>query len=381
MFYTIRLYTTLILCSIYIFLTTYGHASSIKAHNKLADGQAVSNIKSDEYVQFFRSSAWFDETSQLWYLPIHGWVYEPEKSIIRKQLIARSLKAKYGLSVTSQQTEKNFDRRVNLLIADNERNKTIIIKIEKQHYTLPKSLPNGHFQDIITLTQSQVDQLQQNNQIIFSAAINSKDKRNFYGAVSLIPPEGISVISDIDDTIKVTQVTDHTKLMNYTFFQDFIPTAGMPALYQSWAQQGITFHFVSSSPWHLYQPLAEFADTAGYPWASYSLKYIRFKDETLLNLFKKGTETKPQQIEAILKVYPKRKFILVGDSGEQDPEVYGELMRQYPKQIIKAFIRNVNNSLATENRYKKAFSGINGDKWQLFKDPKEVQVLSFLNKN
>ncbi|MDE1463777.1 phosphatidate phosphatase App1 family protein [Spartinivicinus poritis] len=378
MFYTIRLSTTLVLCSIYVFLTTHGHASSIKAHNKF-DNQTVSNIKSDEYIQFFRSSAWLDETSQLWHLPIHGWVYEPEKSIIRKRLIARALKSKYGLSATSKQTENNFNRRVNLLITDNERNKSIIIRIGKQLYTLPKSSPNGHFQDTITLTKQQANQLQQNNQIVFSAVINSKDKRNFYGTVSLIPPEGISVVSDIDDTIKVTQVTDHAKLMNYTFFQDFIPTAGMPALYQSWAQQGATFHFVSSSPWHLYQPLVEFADTAGYPWASYSLKYIRFKDETLLNLFKKGTETKPKQIEAILQVYPKRKFILVGDSGEQDPEVYGELMRKYPKQIIKTFIRNVNNSSATESRYKKAFSGVNNDKWQLFINPKKI-ILSIINK-
>ena len=82
-------------------------------------------------------------------------------------------------------------------------------------------------------------------------------------------------------------------------------------------------------------------DGSGFPWATFNLKAVRFRDETLLDLFKKGTETKPLIIKGILDRYPGRTFILVGDSGEQDPEVYAALLREYPNQVLQAYIRNV----------------------------------------
>ncbi|WP_163830670.1 phosphatidate phosphatase App1 family protein [Spartinivicinus ruber] len=377
MFNTNKLYTTLVLAiySCSAWFAPLGYTAPTGSSATLVNDHLVSNIKPDETIQFFHTSAWYDETLQLWHIPIHGWVYEPEESMVRKQIIAKTLQAKYNLKATSKHSENNFAKRVNLLIADNERNKQVIIVIGKQRYALPKSAANGHFKGIITLTKPQVDHIKENGQLDFYAILSSQDQRRFSGKVALVSPEGISVISDIDDTVKVSQVTDHTALMDYTFFQDFIAVKGMSALYQNWSQQGAMFHFVSSSPWHLYQPLVEFAKTAGYPWASYSLKNIRFKDETIFNLFKKGTETKPQQIEPILQAYPKRHFILVGDSGEQDPEVYGELMRKYPEQITKILIRNVDNSSTTDSRYKKAFSNVAVDKWQLFISPQEVKLL------
>jgi phosphatidate phosphatase APP1 len=67
--------------------------------------------------------------------------------------------------------------------------------------------------------------------------------------------------------------------------------------------------------------LVEFLDASGFSPSVLNLKSVRFRDETLLDLLKKGTETKPAAIERILNTYPDRRFVLVGDSGEQDPEV------------------------------------------------------------
>ena len=89
----------------------------------------------------------------------------------------------------------------------------------------------------------------------------------------------------------------------------------MPALYRRWAKQGATFHFVSSSPWHLYEPIDEFLSSNDFPPRSLSLKLVRLTDKTLFDLFKEGTETKPAQIEPILARFPGRRFVLVGDSG------------------------------------------------------------------
>ncbi|KAI7884280.1 hypothetical protein K492DRAFT_125198, partial [Lichtheimia hyalospora FSU 10163] len=48
----------------------------------------------------------------------------------------------------------------------------------------------------------------------------------------------------------------------------------------------------------------------------------------------------------IVKDFPKRKFILVGDSGERDPEIYRMLYDRFPDQIIKIFIHDVTSERA-----------------------------------
>ena len=81
----------------------------------------VSDIASDEHVQFIRSTAWLDD-ADTWHVTFRGWIYEPEDSVARKAIFEAILQSKFDLEVTDESRE-NFDRRLNLLIADNERGK------------------------------------------------------------------------------------------------------------------------------------------------------------------------------------------------------------------------------------------------------------------
>jgi phosphatidate phosphatase APP1 len=154
----------------------------------------------------------------------------------------------------------------------------------------------------------------------------------------------------------------------------------MASLYQNWSRRSVSIHFVSSTPWQLYTDLSEFAENSGFPWASFSLKSVRFRDETLFNLFKKGTETKPLQIEPILRAYPNRRFILIGDSGEEDPEVYAGIFKKYPSQIIRVYIRSVNNYIQDQKRMQALYSGlmqegsVDSPSWTLFTHPGELAL-------
>jgi phosphatidate phosphatase APP1 len=71
----------------------------------------------------------------------------------------------------------------------------------------------------------------------------------------------------------------------------------------------------------------------------------------------------------------------VGDSGEQDPEVYGDIARRYPAQIHRILIRNVDNSEATDMRYQAAFSDIAAGKWRLFTITEEISIGDLLTHN
>ena len=328
-----------------------------------------SEINKAEHVVFFRTSAWLDEETNNWHVPIHGWIYEPGDSTARIGVFSQALKLRYGLEAETPEAERIFRQRANLLVSDNKRNKIIIIRIGDSNFRLSESAPNGHFQSVLKLPAQTIGKIAKNNTLSFSAVTQPGEKRKFAGQVKLVQPDGLSIISDIDDTVKISNVLDHRILFDNTFFKPFSAAPGMSQRYEYWSERNISFHMVSSSPWYLYAPLEEFMDKDGFPWATFSLKMIRVKDESILNLFKKGTETKPLQIEPILNRYPRRKFVLIGDSGEQDPEVYADLMKKHPNQIVSIFIRNITDATPNDERFSKVFAGMDKNKWELFTDP------------
>eukprot|EP00435_Cladocopium_sp_Y103_P002167 s4887_g1.t1 len=186
---------------------------------------------------------------------------------------------------------------------------------------------------------------------------------------ALVRPHGIGIISDIDDTVKVTEVFHGIKaVLQNTFLKTFDDVPGMAKLYQGLEKLDASFHYVSKSPPELHAPLADFLHEKGFPVSSIHLCPLLGRNRAN---FKLG------QVESLLSQFPDRKFILVGDSGEKDPEVYAEIMRRHPKQVLKVLIRSVAPS-DTENvaKARAAFQGINVSKWQVFADPREVTLES-----
>lgn len=64
-----------------------------------------------------------------------------------------------------------------------------------------------------------------------------------------------------------------------------------------------------------------------------------------------------------------RSLVLVGDSGEHDPEIYGNVTRMYPKRVRRIFIRAVKGEKPNDARFVKAFKDIPREKWLVFTDP------------
>lgn len=343
----------------------------------------TSDIKGDENLIFFNTDAYKDAATGEWIVPVHGWVFELESAWLRKRAFAAAINTTYGYAL-NEATADIFERRTGLLIADNERNKRVVVRFGDMSFALPPSAPNGHFYQELRWSEAQMAQLIKNietvnqpgagaslakpNRLRFSAVLNHGDTRSFDGEVRLVPAAGISVISDIDDTIKITQVTSTADMINATFYQPFAAVPDINTVYQHWSQQGKAVHFISSSPWQLYPELEGFARDEGFPWASYYLKQVRFRDTTFFNLFKSSTTTKPGQIETLLTRYPNREFILVGDSGEHDPEIYAHIRQQYPKRIRKIFIRNVTQASLNDTRFASLTQQLPDNCMQLFAD-------------
>ena len=87
-----------------------------------------------------------------------------------------------------------------------------------------------------------------------------------------------------------------------------------------------------------------------------------------MNLFRSSETFKYTTIESLLKTYPQRKFILVGDSGEKDPEIYANIARRHGPQVRHIFIRNVSRNVMEENQLQTVFKGLPEGQWTIFRD-------------
>ncbi len=165
----------------------------------------------------------------------------------------------------------------------------------------------------------------------------------------MLPASGalVGVISDIDDTILHTHVTSLLKIktLYYTIFHNaFTRKAFQEVEYFFQAlHHGITgrshnpFFYVSNSPWNLYDLLIDFLTVNELPKGPVLLRDIGLPNEPR----PKGYEHKYATIARILDMYPALPFLLIGDSGERDADIYLEIARQYPQRIHCIYIHDV----------------------------------------
>lgn len=333
----------------------------------LAAAQATP-LKSDEEVIFFPTAAHLSDDGTHWIVPIHGWVFEPERDSLLREGVQAAAAAALGLDEAAAESQI-FRERLAWFLVDNEGRKRIDLNLSLDARKLGPSQSNGHLRAEITLERRGTGPEPAPFWLQYAVLPPKGDERSFAGEVLMVPAEGLSIISDIDDTVKVSHVTDKKALLENTFLKPFVAAPGMAALYRRLAAKGAVFHYVSSSPWQLYPPLRDFFNRVGLPNGSFHLRSFRLKDESFLNLFKSSRETKPSVIEALLADFPGRDFVLVGDSGEADPEIYGDVARRHPGRVRAILIRNVTGTRADDPRYgDRAFRSLSPDQWLLFED-------------
>ena len=166
------------------------------------------------------------------------------------------------------------------------------------------------------------------------------------GQVTATNPETV-VVTDIDDTVLVSHSTSLFKKLyllltkNYQRRKAF---EGILHLYSEVIGQSGKLFYVSSSEWNLYDFLNDFMRFNKLPDGVFLLQNIK---TGLLDLFKSGGgshQHKEEKIRRLMKAYPNSSFVLIGDSGQKDPDIYESLALQFPERITKVFIRDVRRS-------------------------------------
>jgi phosphatidate phosphatase APP1 len=327
------------------------------------------NLSTDEQVQLFPTFAW--QTTTGWTAEVHGWVYELEENSLARRMLIGSLRRAAGLKDGDTETAI-FRERAQSFLVDNESDKHLLVRIGTRVAALPQSEPNGHFVGRVVLPAAVGTTPDPWLPVVI--VTKDDDPRRFAGRVQLIPPTGLSVISDIDDTIKVSGVHSKRALLRNTLLEEFKAVPGMAALYERLKEHDVVFHYVSASPWQLYSHLEAFLKSAGFPQGTFHLQDFRWKDVTALETALGAHHSKQQRIQSVMDRYPNRQFILIGDSGQKDPEMYGALYRESKGEVVRILIRDVTGEPRSAARYTKSLSGVPADRWTLFTDPATIRL-------
>jgi phosphatidate phosphatase APP1 len=154
------------------------------------------------------------------------------------------------------------------------------------------------------------------------------------------------LVSDFDDTVAVTNVTDRDKMLESTFLEDAetqpaVP--GMAALYRCFAAAGAPNAYVSGTPVQLAPRVARFLEKNGFPKAALHLRNLGWKNLT-------GGYKEPA-LARLATRFPGLPFVLVGDSGERDPEIFAAFQRAHPGRVLRAYVRKATASPGPAARF------------------------------
>jgi phosphatidate phosphatase APP1 len=279
-------------------------------------------------------------------------------------------------------SDRLFRERAGLFWSDSERLEPVSIRIGARVVVLPASDAGGHFKLELPLAHEEASQLESRGKLMLQTVATPRTPQVSQAPAWLVPDVGLTVITDVDDTIKDTRVLDKPRRDANTFFNRFQPVEGMPELYRAWQQAlgaRIHFHAVSAGPWQLHGPIRAFTEEAGFPPFTWDMRSMKISDldgarEVLDDEWaaQRREDYKVGTIQAFMMRFPRRHVVLVGDSGERDPEVYDRIISdaRFGNRIDWVLIRDVTMDPKLEKRPRPLFvTPENASRLRVFTDP------------
>lgn len=304
------------------------------------------------------SIAFRDQSLLNWNLYNQGWYYE--ENPVQALLMEKSLEL-----IVKKDLDEN---RIKMFTAEGQGKKSLCINgLNTSMCT--KTDDEGRIKNTFTITNQEMDLFRQSDgKVLYQTSVVNKNLQAT-GEIYLCDNNGITFISDIDDTIKITGVTSAKDTLVNTFSGQFKAVSGMADIYQQWKQDyNATFAYLTASPDQLYPFFREFFDRENFPAGSAHMRHYTWFDANFIaffmsaNYIKKKTET----LQMFFQNTSNRTFILLGDIFQKDPDIYASVYAQYPNRIAKIFIRKYVNDTIGEQRLETVFKDIPKQKWATF---------------
>ncbi|KAH8880098.1 hypothetical protein GQ53DRAFT_670739 [Thozetella sp. PMI_491] len=205
--------------------------------------------------------------------------------------------------------------------------------------------------------------------------VNGTDTGN--ATAYLVPPEGVTIVSDIDDILRVTKIYDPKEGLLNSFARPFTPWMNMPDIYANWSRSlnDFHFHYLTTTPEQVTKSYMDFIYKT-YPLGSFDTRPLNFSDVSATLAIRKFL------LDKIFQTFPKRKFILVGDTSNSDiMKDYPQLDQDFPGQVLCIYLRNT-SSTDSSDRFPYDTSGFKNlpqDRYMFFNVPDDLTNLDIVN--
>lgn len=158
---------------------------------------------------------------------------------------------------------------------------------------------------------------------------------------------GLAVLSDVDDTVLDSQITDRKKMIENALLRSTWELKTFPGAPETLTRlsQGKPVFYLSGSPWGFHRRIYSYFQRTGFPSGTILLK--RFSKDPLLDQM----AFKYPHLKAVSDALPKKKFLLFGDSGEKDPEIYARFRSEFPDRVEQIFIHLVTAEPTDSSRF------------------------------
>ncbi len=177
------------------------------------------------------------------------------------------------------------------------------------------------------------------------ATISAPSTESVTARVNIVPDSTrIGIIADIDDTVMVTYLPRAVIAAWNTFVRHTTarkPVHGMPELFQEilGRHPNIPVVYLSTGAWGSVPTLTTFLETHGYPEGAFLMTDW---GPTATSMFRSGLAHKRTQLRRLAIEFPNIEWFLIGDDGQHDPYVYGEMAREHPAHVRAILIRQLN---------------------------------------
>lgn len=322
----------------------------------------------------------FQTVSGEWLINLLGITFQTPPLNRRQKMLLKLL----GNAMKADDAElqcETFRNRTRPFFFEADKGKVLLAELGGHTFRLKKkSRRNGRFDSWLRIDNDYVEQnVRQDGEnrklLNFSVSTDHNESQPESCTVQLLPKSGLAIVSDIDDTIKESLVADRRELLMNTFVREFRSVDGMAEVYRRWQGMGATFHYVSSSPWQLFDSLQRMQNDCGFPFGTMHLRNFRLRDQFLKKVMIRR-HGKAMAIKRLAKNLPRHKFILIGDSGEKDPEIYQKIAGRFPSQVQGIFIRDLTSRPLAAERIQKLARSIGADRFGTYATAAELVALA-----
>ncbi|NNF34238.1 MAG: DUF2183 domain-containing protein [Saprospiraceae bacterium] len=176
--------------------------------------------------------------------------------------------------------------------------------------------------------------------------VTLNSKKHTFQCEYLVPSSKATygIISDIDDTILVTDVHSPVRMIYNSLIKNPFQRQAFNGIKEFYKEKTVQGHnpvfYLSNSPWNLYQNIKQFLDIQMLPKGPILLRDYGMHFPTVPKAY---SHHKENNIELLLEVYPDLSFVLIGDASQEDAIIYSHIKNKYPQRIKKILIREVSN--------------------------------------